>query len=134
MAIGLVTSLRTTMASDMITAIDAGGSAGTLTIYSGSRPATGGAATTALAVLPLSYPCGTASSGVLTFSAITTDTSADATGTATWARIATSAGNFVVDMSVTVSGGGGDCELGSVTINTGQQVAVTSAAITIGGA
>ena len=134
MAIGLVTSLRTTMATDIITAIDAGGAAGSITFYNGTQPATGDAATTALAVLPLSYPCGVSAAGVLTFSAITSDNSADATGTATWARIQTSASVFVIDMTATVTGGGGDVTLGSVSISTGQQVSVTSAAITIGGA
>ena len=133
MTIGLATATRTTIANAIISDIDAGGAAGNLTIYNGTRPATGGAATTVLAVLPLSYPCGSAAAGVLTFGTVTSDNSADATGTATWARITTSGGAFVIDMDVTVSGGGGDCQLGSVSLAIGQQVSVTSMSLTVGG-
>ena len=61
------------------------GNAALLRIYNGSRPATGGAATTLLAELTCGSPfAGAASGGVLTASAIASDESADATGTATW--------------------------------------------------
>ena len=59
---------------------------------------------------------------------------ADATGTATWARIVDSAGNAVVDASVTATGGGGDIQINSTAISIGQKVSCSSAAIVVGGA
>ena len=63
---------------------------GYLRIYDGSRPATGDTALsgqTQLAELRFGNPAfGPASSGVITANLITQDTSADATGLATWYR------------------------------------------------
>ena len=83
MALGFATTLRTARASQIVAAIDAGAGAGKLRLYNGTRPATCGAVTTLLAELTFSDPCGTVTSGVLTFSAIASDASADNTGTAT---------------------------------------------------
>lgn len=115
-------------------AIDGGSGAGTLKIYDGTRPATGGTATTLLGTLTFSDPCGTVSSGVLTFSAITADSSADATGTATWARIADSAGTFVADISVGISGSGAELILNTTSIVAGGPISVSSATLTEGNA
>lgn len=134
MTAGYSTTIRDARLTAIVTAIDGGAGAGLLRIYDGSRPATGGAATTLLAELTLSDPCGSVSAQVLTFSAITADASANATGTASWARIVTSAGTFCVDLSVTATGGGGDVQLSTVSITAGQQVTCTSATITAGNA
>jgi len=109
----------------------AGGS-GILRIYSGTRPATGGAITTVLAELTLNATFApAASAGVLTLNAITSDSSADATGTATWARIFTSDGTTIVaDCSVGTSAA--DIILNTVSIVAGAVVACTSATITEG--
>lgn len=132
MAIGYVTTLRSTRMTALVTDIDSGAGAGTLTIYSGSRPATGGTETTVLAVLTLSDPCGTVTNGVLTFSAITDDASANATGTASWARLKDSDGNAAADMSVGTSGA--DINFDSVSFVAGGNVSVTSLTITEGNA
>lgn len=130
MTVGLDATLRSTRMNAITTAIDAG-AAGLLRIYDGSRPATGGAATTLLAELTFSDPSAAgAASGVLTFSAITADASANATGTATWARIVTSAAAFVADMSVGTSGA--DINFNSVAFVIGGNVAVTSLVWTAG--
>lgn len=133
MAIGYSTTVRNNRLNATRDAIDLGVGAGLLRIYDGARPATGGAATTLLAELTCTDPCAAAAAaGVLTFSAITADTSANATGTATWARFVDSAGTFVLDCSVTVTGGGGDVQLNAVAISAGARVEVTSATITEG--
>jgi hypothetical protein len=116
-------------ALDAITA--AIGSNGLLRIYDGARPASGGAATTLLAQLSLSATAAPAASGgVLTFNAITQDSSADATGTATWFRVATSGGAFVIDGSIGTSGS--DLNLTTTSIVATQPVQVTSFVITAG--
>lgn len=131
MTVGLNVTVRNTRANAIRDAIDAGGAAGYLRIYDGTRPATGGAATNLLAELRFSYPSApNASGGTLTFSAITPDSSADSTGTATWGRAVTSAGSFVEDFSVGTAGA--DLILNTVSIQAGVQVSVTSASHTEG--
>lgn len=130
MSVGFSTTLRNARA-DAITA--AAGASAKLRIYSGSRPATGGTVTTLLAELTCNAtfaPSG--ASGVLTLNAITGDTSADATGTATWARIVTSGGTFVLDCSVGTSAA--DIILATTSLVAGAAVTVTSAVFTEGNA
>lgn len=125
MAIGYVTAVRNSRLNAVRDAIDAGAGAGLLRIYDGSRPATGGAATTLLAELTFSDPCAAAASGgVLTFSAITADSSANATGTATWARAVDSTGAAVADFGVATSGS--DITINSTAISAGVQVSAPS--------
>ncbi len=76
------------------------GTSGLLRIYNGTRPASGGAATTLLAELTCAATFGTVTGNVLTANAIASDTTANATGDATWFRLTTSAGTFVVDGDV----------------------------------
>jgi len=130
MTVGMVAALRNARL-DEITA--AAGASALLNIYDGSRPATGGAATTLLAQLTCNATFAPAASGgTLTLNAITSDTSANATGTATWARIVTSGASFVLDCSVGTSGA--DINLNTVSIVSGATVAVTSAVFTEGNA
>lgn len=109
------------------------GNGGKLAFYNGSRPATGGAATTKLAELVCGSPfAGAAAGAVLTANAITENVGL-AAGTATWARLTTSAGVFVGDFSVGV--GSGEIQLaGTAVIAIGQPVRVSSFAITAGDA
>jgi len=130
MALGFATTLRTARASQIVAAIDAGAGAGKLRLYNGTRPATGGTVTTLLAELTFSDPCGTVTNGVLTFNNITSDASADTTGTATWFRIVDSTGAFVLDGTITVTGGGGDITMTSTSIQAGVTVDATSLVFT----
>lgn len=131
MTVGMASGLRNARL-DAITTF-AGGS-GKLRIYNGSRPATGGTATTLLAELTVNATFApSASGGTLTLNAITADTSADATGTATWARFVKSDGTtFVMDCSVGTSGA--DINLNTTSIVTGASVSITSAVFTEGNA
>ncbi len=133
MAFGFPAACRSALADALTTYA---GSGALLKIFSGSRPATGGAETTKLAQLTFSGNiAAAAASGVLTLNIPQTDTSADATGTATWARITKADGTTVVaDMSVTATGGGGDLTLDSTSVTLGGTVAITSGAITVGNA
>jgi hypothetical protein len=130
MALAYSTTVRNGMLDFITTTI---GSNGLLRIYDGTRPATGGAATTKLAELALSATAaGAAAAGVLTLSAITQDSSADATGTATWFRVTTSGGTHVIDGNVGTSGS--DLNLVTTSIVATQPVSVTSFVITEGNA
>ena len=131
MALGFSTTLRNARADAIATAA---GSSALLRIYDGTRPSTGGTATTLLAELTCNVTFApSASGGVLTLNSITNDSSANNTGTATWARLVKSDGTtFVMDMSVGTSGA--DCNLNTVSIVTGGVVAITSAVFTEGNA
>ena len=127
MTIALATTLRTARADAITTAA---GNAALLRIYDGTRPATGGTATTLLAELTCGTPFAAgAASGVLTLGAVTQDSSANATGTATWFRIVKSDGTtFVMDGSCGTSGS--DLNLVTTSITSGQPVQVTSFVLT----
>jgi hypothetical protein len=124
-----VVSIRNTMLDSITTRA---GASALLRIYDGTRPATGGTATTLLAELTCNATFAPAASGgVLTLNAITTDASANATGTATWFRIVKADGTtFVLDGNVGTSGS--DLNLNSVAITSGAAVAVSSVVITEG--
>lgn len=131
MALAFATTLRNAMLNQIQAALDAGVGAALIRIYDGVRPATGGAATVLLAELTCTDPVApVADSGVLTFSSITQDSSANATGTATWFRMVDSAGTFVMDGSVAVSGS--DLNLTTTSIVATQPVSISSATITAG--
>lgn len=135
MTLGLDGTLRNNRLDQISASVDAGAGAGVLTIYDGTRPATGGAVTTALAVLTMGDPSfAAATGGTMTANAITGDTSADNTGTATWFRIVDSVAGFVLDGSVTATSGGGDLELTTVSITAGVAVDITSMVLTAGNA
>lgn len=131
MTVGMATGLRNARLDAISTFA---GNSGKLRIYNGSRPATGGTATTLLAELTVNSTFApSASGGTLTLNAITSDTSADATGTATWARLVKSDGTtFVLDCSVGTSGA--DINLNTTSIVSGASVAITSAVFTEGNA
>jgi hypothetical protein len=134
MTLGINVTTRNAML-DAITS--RAGASALLRIYDGSRPATGGTATTLLAQLTCNATFAPgASSGVLTLNAIASATSAAATGTATWFRIVQSGGStHVLDGSVsTVAAGTGDMQLDSTSIVLGGTVAISSATITAGNA
>lgn len=85
--------------------IDAGSGAGLLRIYDGTQPAGPDTAVTdqnLLAQLTLGDPSADDPStpGELEFNAITRDETADASGTATWARVLDSDQNAVFDCNV----------------------------------
>lgn len=131
MAIAYSTAIRNAMMDAITTAA---GASALLRIYDGSRPASGGTATTLLAELTCNatFAAG-ASSGVLTLNAITQDASANATGTATWFRIVKSDGTtFVMDGSVGTSGS--DLNLTTTSIVATQPVSVSSFVLTEGNA
>lgn len=128
MALAYSTTVRNGMLDQITSAI---GASGLLRIYDGTRPASGGTATTLLAQLALSATSAPAASGgVLTFNAITQDSSADATGTATWGRVTTSGGTFVIDFSISTSGS--DMNMTTTSIVATQPVSCSSFVITEG--
>lgn len=134
LALSYSTTIRTNRITQVLNAIDGGAGAGLWRIYDGSRPATCGTATTLLAEITLQDPSGTVGSQQLTFDNTPgmTDSSANATGTASWFRIVDSTATCCVDGNVGTSGS--DLNLNSTSINSGVEVTITSAVITEGNA
>jgi hypothetical protein len=121
------------MCDALVDDIDA---SGLLKIFAGAQPANpnGTHSETVLAELAFSATAfGASSSGTATAAAITGDSSANATATATWFRIGdstlttTSAG--LMDGDVNTSGA--DINFNSVAFTSGSQVDVTSLTITV---
>lgn len=119
---------RSAAADAVVDLVDGGAGAGLLRIYDGTKPAgpdTAVSTQTLLAELTMSDPAfGSASNGVATASAITADSAANATGTASWFRVVTSAGTAIFDGTVGTSGA--DLNLNSTAIQSGAEVSVTS--------
>jgi len=89
------------------------------------------AANVVLAQLALSNPAfGAAAAGVVTANAITDDSSADATGTATKFDIIDRNAVVVLDGTVTATGGGGDLTLVSTSLTLGEVVQISSFTLT----
>ncbi len=138
MTIGLLDTLRSDRLQLILDAIDATSDeyeGAHLLIYSGDRPTTGGAIdeydNILLAKFALPFPCGTITNCVLTLGSVGNVVGLD-NGNASWARITDAVGNFVMDLSVTVTGGGGDIIISSVSIVTDGIVKFLSGTITEG--
>ena len=136
MALGLHVTLRNNML-DEITA-RAGGSA-VIRIYNDPQPGTSEAITTQTKLAQLTCnstfaPAATA--GKLTLNGISTQTSADNSGTATWFRIlAQDLTTIVLDGTVSSTAAAtGDLQLDNNVIVGGGSVAISSAEITAGNA
>lgn len=128
----LPTASQNAACNAIVDLIDAGAGAGTIQIRSGTQPASANDAATGtlLATLTFSDPAfGNASSGIAAASAITADSSADATGTASWARVLDSDSNVIMDCDVGTSGA--TINLNSVSITAGGNVSITSMTVTM---
>jgi len=129
MALSFSTTLRNNRLDQITSAV---GGSGSLRIYSGTAPANVGAAlsgNTLLAELALNSTFAPAASGgTLSLNQITQDTSANATGEASFFRLLTSGGTAIVQGTVGTSGA--DLNLNSVSISSGAAVSVTAFTIT----
>ena len=124
----ITTAARNAAADAVVDLVDAGTPPGILRIYSGTMPTTVNdslAGNTLLAQLTFSTTAfGAASSGVATAAAITSDTSADATGTATFFRILNAAATAIIQGSVGTATS--DLVLSSTSITVGGTVAISA--------
>lgn len=127
MTTGYSSTLRNAQLDAITTAV---GNAGKLQIYDGTRPATGGAATTKLAEFTLGSPFSGAAAAAVLSPTLPANTTGITGGTATWFRITTSGGTFVIDGSVGTSGA--DLILNTVTISAAVTVSCTGFTITRG--
>lgn len=124
MSVTYNTTLKNTRMTDVVTAIDAGGT-GYIEI------GTTGMATV-LSTILFAATCGTVSGGVLTFSSLPlTDASAANSGTAAAAQVFSGGATSIIS-GLTVGTISTDVILSSTTIVAGQPVTLTAATITHG--
>lgn len=118
-------AIRSAMCDALVDAIDGGAGAGTLKIYTA-------AFATLLATLTFSDPAfGAAADGVATAAAITSDASADNTGTAAVFRVETSTPATCFEGTVGGPSSGADIEFNSTAFVAGDTVAITALTITM---
>lgn len=129
----LATATRNALADAFDAAVNAGGGAGTIKIYSGTQPAdanTGLSGNTLLATFTLDSPAfGSASNGVITLAGTPRTTTGAAAGTATWARCETSTPGTVFDCDVGTASA--TLILNTTTISVGVDVSITAGTITM---
>jgi hypothetical protein len=131
------TTLRNALGQKIIDACDAGTGSCKFKFYGGSIPADGDTAIgsqTLLGTLTASDPVATVTGGVVTFAAITQDSAADATGTASFAAVTDSDDVLVCYLDVTNEAGTGAIKINTVSIYAGGPIQMNSFAITMGGA
>jgi len=129
MSIKLTNAAASAAADAVVDLIDLGSGAGVIEIRTGAQPTNADDVDsgTLLATLTFSDPAfGAAANGVATASAITQDSSADATGTAGYFVVKDSTGAKVFTGSITATGGGGDMELVTTSIVATQPVQITA--------
>lgn len=134
MATRIPTNVQNAVADLVAGLVDAGVGAGTLDIRSGAQPATANLAAsgTLLATVTLADPSFAAAVlGVSTLDATPVlSTTGLAAGTAGWFRVKDSTGATVFDGAITVTGGGGELELNTLTISIGLTVEITAGTLT----
>lgn len=126
-------NISTARRNAMLDTLTASAANGYIRTYNGTKPANADAAlsgNTLLAEMRLGATAfAAASGGVLTANAITSDASADATGTPTFSRILASDGTTVL-LDLTAAVGSGEHNF-TTSITAGQTIPVSSFSITI---
>lgn len=124
--------LANTILGAINTALNAGGGPGTLKIYTGTKPASPDAAATGtlLGTLTLSNTAGMVSARTLTFNPITQDSSADASGTATWGRFLDKNGTAVLDVDVSTTNGNAFIKMNTTSVVAGGPIVANSIVVT----
>lgn len=132
MAFRLGTTARNNACNAIVDGIDVGAGAGTIKIYTGAQPSavSDNPSGTLLGTLTFSDPAfGNSSTGTATASAITSDTSADASGTAQHAAIYDSDNNPLMDMDA--AQGSGTLNFDNASIVAGGVIAISAFTVTV---
>lgn len=121
--------LDTDIRNDLLDGIDSTFDAGTLEIRTGAQPANADAAATGTVLATIVLPAdafAAAAAGAKAKLGTWQDASADNTGTAAWFRLKNVGDTRRIDGDVTITSGGGDLELDSLSITIAQTVTITA--------
>lgn len=128
-------AVRNAILTAIKTALEVGTQASTIAIYTGAKPSGPDSSVTSqikLGTLTFSdTSIGSVSNGELTFGAITQDTSADNTGTATWARMFDGNGLAVIDVDVGTIGGNAFLQMNTVAVVATGPITMSSCVIRV---
>jgi len=124
MAVTYANALKDTRMQAVVTAVDAGGSAGTMEICTAGYAAVLGAIT-------LQRPSFSEAAQTITVAGVPLSATAGNSGTAAVARIKDSGGNVIVS-GLTVGTSGTDVIISSTGVSSGQQLTLTAGTITHG--
>jgi hypothetical protein len=130
-AFRLGTTMRNGACNGIVDVIDQGSGAGSVKLYTSTQPGSvGGTYGTPLGTCPFSDPAfGNAATGVATASAITSDTSADDSGTCTTFALMDSDANVLADGTAGTSGT--DMVFDNNVIVAGGTIAITAFTVTV---
>lgn len=139
MAVGISTSVKNSALQGIRALIDSGGNGfpGFIRIYNSPRPSTGAAITTQTLLAEIELKSDSPgsfsdpSNGSMALRVPVSDTSANASGTASWARVVDNNGAFVMDFDVGDLNSSAELKLPSTTITLGGLVNVISGAIAV---
>jgi hypothetical protein len=137
MTVGISTSVKNSALAGIRSLIDAGSGPGKIRLYNAPRPGTGVAITTQTLLSELDLvdtaPGSFAdpSGGSMTLRLPVQDPSANATGTAVWARLVDSDGNFVMDIDVGDLLSAAELKLPTTAITLGGVVNIVSGTISV---
>jgi hypothetical protein len=124
MTVTYANPLKDTRMQAVVTAVDAGGSPGTLEICTGGYAAV-------LGTIVLQRPSFSEASQMITVNGVPLSVNAAAAGTAAIARIKDSSGNIVIS-GLTVGASGTDIVMTTTVVTAGQTLTLTSGTITHG--
>lgn len=128
MQITISDALANLFATDLDNQLNLGGGPAKVKFYTGTKPAKPDTAITTQTLLgtaTCSTDAGTYASRRYTFNGITQDASADATGTATWARFESTTGAGVLDVDCSTAGGAGFLQMNSTSVIIGGPISVS---------
>ena len=135
MALYFSNTTANAMLDVIATRVDAGSGPGKINVYSGTMPINAETAlsgNTLLAELICSDPSAAPATGrTLTLNPITQDSSANASGIASFFRLVDSTGAVVIQGDVTVSGGGGALEMNTTNIVAGGPIQITASSYSL---
>jgi hypothetical protein len=131
MGLKIIAAAAIAICDALVDLIDSGG-AGHVKIYDGTRPTNPATAVTSQVLLadftlpnPAFGNAAAVTGGAAATANAVTQVSGSAGGTASWFRVFNGSGTAIFDGDITVTAGGGDLTLSSVTIVSGNNVSIT---------
>lgn len=132
MALKIIAALAVTLCDLVVDSIDIGAGSGHVKVYDGTRPASPATAVSTQVMLvdytlpePAFGNAVAVTGGATATAATISNTTAAASGTASWFRVFDGSGNAVFDGDITLTGSGGDLTMSALVITAGMDTGIT---------